>query len=73
MEKLKQLSVRIDSDTIRKIDEMANETTYWKRNTIINQILTVMMQYTSKDGLFNIMQFHPNAFHCVEITVKLIK
>ena len=73
MEKLKQISLKINSDTIDKIDEMAKGNSYWKRNTIINQILTAMMHYASEDSLFDIMLFNPGPFQRIEITVKLIK
>ena len=42
-ENLKLLSVRIDPETIEKIDAFTKKHCYWKRNTVINRILTVVM------------------------------
>ena len=47
---LQLISVRIDPDTIKKIEEFASRRCYWKRNTIINAILTnVMNDFPEKD------------------------
>lgn len=42
-ENLKLLSVRIDPETIEKIDAFTKNHYYWKRNTVINRILTAVM------------------------------
>lgn len=42
-ENLKLLSVRIDPETIEKIDVFTKKHYYWKRNTVINRILTAVM------------------------------
>lgn len=39
---LKLLSVRIEPDTLVKIDAFCKNHTYWKRNAVINQILTTI-------------------------------
>lgn len=57
---LKLISVRIDPDTLQKIDEMAEDHIYWKRNTIINSILTSVMQCFDKRALFDLVKYHPN-------------
>lgn len=47
---LQLISVRIEPDTIKKIEEFAKTRRYWKRNTIINAILTnVMNDFPEKD------------------------
>ena len=42
MENLKQLSVRIDPATLQKIDETVKQLHYYKRNSVINNILTAL-------------------------------
>lgn len=39
---LKLISVRLDPDTLERIDAFAKKHTYWKRNTVINQVLTAV-------------------------------
>ena len=47
---LQLISVRIDPDTIKKIEKFGSRRYYWKRNTIINAILTsVMNDFPEKD------------------------
>lgn len=42
MENLKQLSVKIDPATLQKIDETIKNIRYYKRNTVINNVLTAV-------------------------------
>lgn len=58
-ENLKLISVRIDTDTLAKIDEMHKHHRYWKRNTIINRILTNVMQSFDDKALFDLMKYNP--------------
>lgn len=49
-ENLKLISVRIDPETLAKIDEFTSKHYYWKRNAVINAILkTVMNDFIYKD------------------------
>lgn len=40
---LKLISVRVDPDTLEKIDDFLKKHEYWTRNAVINQILTTVM------------------------------
>lgn len=42
MENLKQLSVKIDPATLQKIDETVKQFRYYKRNSVINNVLTAL-------------------------------
>lgn len=42
MEKLKQISVKIDQTTLSEIDQLAVKARYWKRNAVINGVLTAV-------------------------------
>lgn len=47
---LKLTSVRIDPDTLNKLDQFVSKHTYWTRNAVINSILTtVMNRFDSRD------------------------
>ena len=43
MEKTKQISAKVDAQTLEKIDAVALRAKYWKRNAIINRILTAIV------------------------------
>jgi hypothetical protein len=40
---LKLMSVRLDPDTVEKIEKWVDNHRYWKRNQVINNILTCVM------------------------------
>lgn len=42
MENLKQISVKIDPVTLQKIDETVKQLHYYKRNSVINNVLTAL-------------------------------
>lgn len=43
-ENLKLTSVRLDPETLTKIEEFCKKRTYWKKNTVINRILMTVMR-----------------------------
>lgn len=70
---LKLISVRIDPDTLAKIDEMTKRHYYWKRNTIINRILTNVMQCFDEKALFDIVKYYPKYDKVETAEFKLAK
>lgn len=50
---LKLTSVRIDPDTLAKIDHFAARHSYWTRNSIINNILGVVMSKFSERQVYD--------------------
>lgn len=60
-ENLVQLSIRIDPETLKKIEALSKQHTYWKRNAIINNLLTTLMNDFSGGALWNMMRrgFYP--------------
>lgn len=46
---LKLLSVRIDPETLEKIEAFTKRHTYWNRNSVINSLLTTLfMDFTDR-------------------------
>lgn len=43
-ENLQLISVRLDPDTLAKIEKFTKRHSYWKRNTIINCLLMTVLQ-----------------------------
>lgn len=71
-ENLVQMSIRIDPDTLKKIEELGKRHTYWKRNAIINHLLTTLMNDFTDGQLWNMMRrgYYPRneVRTCYEIT-----
>lgn len=50
---LKLTSVRIDPDTLDKIDEFLKRHEYWTKNAVINNVLTVVMNRFSDRDIYD--------------------
>ena len=57
MENLKAIGVKLDPNTIRLIDEFCHSHYYWKRNTIINALLTTIMNVANDKTISDMIQF----------------
>lgn len=57
MANLKQISVRIDPRTIKLLDEFASKRRWRKRNYVINQILSCVMNEASTTDIEKIMWY----------------
>lgn len=57
MEKLKQISVRIDPVTLQKLDEFCTHHYYWKRNTVINGLLTAVVDAMDIGVLYDMVRY----------------
>ena len=55
-ENLKLLSIRIDAETYRKIEEFAKKHAYWKRNSIINLLLTTVFQDFNEKQVYDMLR-----------------
>ena len=58
MENLKLISVRIDPETLRKIDDFCKRHYYWKRNTVINGLLTAVVDAMDNDTLYEMVRYN---------------
>lgn len=52
-ENLQLISVRIDPDTLAKIEKFAARHSYWKRNTIINNLLTTIFKDFNEKQIYD--------------------
>lgn len=57
-ENLKLISVRLDEDLIKKLDEITQRYTYWKRSDIIRNILIAALGEMSAGDLYNMIRYH---------------
>lgn len=50
---LKLTSVRLDPDTLDKIDEFLKKHEYWTKNGVINNVLTTVMERFSDRDIYD--------------------
>lgn len=65
MENLKLLSVRVDPTTLKKIDAFATSSRFWKRNSIINGILTAVLECTDSRDIYDLVRYHRSLNRCI--------
>ena len=53
---LKLTSVRIDPDTLDKIEEFRKIHPYWTKNAIINSVLTTVMERFSNGDIYDMVR-----------------
>ena len=53
---LKLTSVRIDPDTLQKLDEFVSKHTYWTRNAVINSILTTVINRFDQRDIYDMVR-----------------
>lgn len=57
-ENLKLISVRLDEDVIRKLDEEVKQRSYWSRSDIIRNILISVFAEMSPIDIYNMIRYH---------------
>lgn len=58
MENLKLISVKIDPQTLKKIDAIRAKHYYWKRNAIINGLLTAVVDAMDDATLYDMIRYY---------------
>ena len=54
--KLKLTSVRIDPDTLEKLEKFTANHYYWTRNAVINNILTAVVNRFSENDIYDMVR-----------------
>lgn len=54
---MKQISAKIDAETLDKIDALALRAKYWKRNAIINGILTSILDACTPEQIMLLVRY----------------
>ena len=57
MEKTKIISIRIPEAILAKLDEITAEERWFKRNTIIVNVLWIFVKFTDKDTRYDIIRW----------------
>lgn len=55
-ENLQLISARLDTDTLAKIEKFAARHSYWKRNTIINNLLTTVFNDFNERQIYDMVR-----------------
>ena len=57
MEKTKIISIRIPEALLARLDEIADEERWFKRNTIIVKVLWIFVRFTDKNTRYEIVRW----------------
>lgn len=57
MENLKPLSMRIDPETLKLINALVLKYRYWKRNAVINGILTAVVDTFTPSDIYDMVRY----------------
>lgn len=70
MEKLKLISVRMSPATLDKVEKLAAGARYWKRSTIINNIVTAVVDNADEKDILNLICYWPHGSVKLKISVE---
>lgn len=56
-ENLKPVSTRLDPETLEKIDSFVQKRKYWKRNTVINNVLTAVFENFQEGDIYDMVRW----------------
>lgn len=72
-ENLKPVSTRLDPETIKAIDQFVVKRRYWKRNTVINQVLTAVFKNFEENDIYDMVRYWPKSGDTVECKFQIKK
>ena len=56
-ESLKLISTRLDPETLRKIDLFLQKHKYWKRNSVLNNVLTAVFENFEDGDIYDMVRW----------------
>lgn len=72
-ENLVLVSCRIDPETLEKIEKQVKRHYYWKRNTIINGILTAVMDNFTDQQVYDMIRYWRKGQNEVKAEFEIIR
>lgn len=72
-ENLVLVSCRIDPETLKKIETLTEKHYYWKRNTVINGILTAVMDNFTDQQVYDMIRYLRNGHEEVKAEFEIVK
>lgn len=67
------VSCRIDPETLEKIEKQVKKHYYWKRNTIINGILTAVMDNFTDQQVYDMIRYWRKGQNEVKANFEIVK
>ena len=56
-----QKSVKLDAQVVAEIEEIVKTKRYWKFNSVVNQLLLVMLDGVDPGDVYNVLRYYPSA------------
>ena len=72
-ENLKPVSTRLDPKTLEAIDKFVAKRMYWKRNTVINQVLTAVFDNFTETEIYDMVRYWRNGRDTIEAKFEIKK
>lgn len=70
MNKTKLISVRIDEDTLVEMQKFISTSRYWKRNAVINSILTSLFMNAEQEDIRKLVNWLKHSYDKLKISVE---
>jgi len=70
-ENLKPVSTRLDPETLKAIDQFVAKRPYWKRNTVINQVLTAVFKNFKEGEIYDMVRYEAYSYEDVECKFEI--
>lgn len=72
-ENLKLISARIEPRTLEKIEKFCNDHRYWKRNAVINGILTAVFDHFEDGDIYDMVRSWDPIYDEIDCKYEIIK
>ena len=72
-ENLKPVSTRLDPKTLEAIDKFVATRSYWKRNSVINQVLTAVFDNFTETEIYDMVRYRRRSNYTVEAKFEIKK
>lgn len=72
-ENLKPVSTRLDPETLEKIDNFVSKRPYWKRNSVINSVLTAVFENFQEGDIYDMVRWWKRGKDEVNAKFEIIK
>ena len=72
-ENLVLVSCRIDPETLKKIEDQTKRHYYWKRNTIINGILTAVVDNFTDQQIYDMIRYWRQGHYETKANFEIVK
>lgn len=70
-ENLKPVSTRLTPETLNAIDQFVAKRSYWKRNMVINRVLTAVFTHFEESDIYDMVRYYPQKGEEIECKFKI--